>query len=78
MANLSKEWMEDCIEFRGEILTGKYGHWCFDWDDLPIDETCDEWPCCSYAEECMKGDPVVFKMLKDFWYDEETNHLHHH
>jgi len=29
---------------RGELLIGKYGHWCNEWDGLPIDETCMEWP----------------------------------
>ncbi len=38
-------WREDCLKWRGVILTGKYSHWCFDWDELPIDETCREWPC---------------------------------
>ena len=43
-------WEEDCMKWRGEVLKGRYAHWCFDWDDLPIDETCDEWPCeCADA-----------------------------
>lgn len=42
---ISVEWQADCIKWRGRILTGKYAHWCFDWDGLPIDETCKEWPC---------------------------------
>lgn len=39
------EWIEDCKMWRGQVLTGKYAHWCYAWDMLPIDETCDEWPC---------------------------------
>lgn len=39
------DWEEDCMLWRGEVLKGRYAHWCFDWDDLPIDETCPEWPC---------------------------------
>ena len=32
------------------VLTGKYRHWCDDWDGLPIDETTPEWPCvCADA-----------------------------
>ena len=42
---LSPQWVEDCKRWRGHVLTGKYGHWCPEWDDLPIDETCPEWPC---------------------------------
>ena len=45
MAKMSKDWIEDCLHWRGVVLKGKYGHWCPDWDFLPIDETCSEWPC---------------------------------
>lgn len=38
-------WETDCMEYRGAVLTGRYAHWCAEWDDLPIDETCEEWPC---------------------------------
>ena len=44
------EWEEDCLHWRGRVLTGKYKHWCLDWDDLPIDETCHEWPCACADE----------------------------
>lgn len=45
----SAEWVEDCLKWRGKVLTGVYAHWCFEFDDLPVDETCfGEWPCgCS-------------------------------
>lgn len=49
MPDTSKDWEEDCLTFRGEVLTGIGAHWCAEWDDLPIDETCYEWPCCEYA-----------------------------
>lgn len=40
------EWKEECMKWRGRLLEGKYRHWCYDWDGLPIDETCaNEWPC---------------------------------
>lgn len=46
----SQEWMADSLRWRGKILTGEYAHWCPDWDFLPIDETCPEWPCpCSVS-----------------------------
>jgi hypothetical protein len=39
------EWAADCLRWRGRVLTGKYAHWCYDWDGLPIDETTPEFPC---------------------------------
>jgi hypothetical protein len=41
----SAEWIADCMEFRGCVLTGRYAHWCNDYDGLPVDETTYEWPC---------------------------------
>jgi hypothetical protein len=47
----SNVWRDDCLEWRGRILEGRYAHWCPEWDDLPVDETCDEWPCdCGIQE----------------------------
>jgi len=43
-------WEEDCKHWRGRRLIGKYCHYCQDWDGLPIDETCPEWPCACAAE----------------------------
>ncbi|MBP8283826.1 MAG: hypothetical protein KAX46_07925 [Chromatiaceae bacterium] len=41
------EWRADCIRWRGVVLTGYWAHWCWDWDDLPVDETSLEWDCCG-------------------------------
>jgi hypothetical protein len=41
----STDWIEDCMKWRRRVLMGRYRHWCSSWDFLPIDETCDEWPC---------------------------------
>lgn len=49
MSKHSQQWERECLHWRGKVLTGKYGHWCPDWDDLPIDETCPEWPCICFA-----------------------------
>lgn len=47
-----QQWIDDCMKWRGEVLTGRYAHWCQNWDDLPIDETSPEWPCgCSFHDE---------------------------
>lgn len=43
------DWLDDCLLWRGRALTGLFSHWCAEWDDLPIDETCPEWPCCAVA-----------------------------
>ena len=43
----SPEWETDCLRWRGRVLTGKHAHWCFDWDGLPVDETCDEFHSCT-------------------------------
>ena len=37
---------EDCLHFHGQILTGKYKHYCPDFDFLPMDETCWEFEFC--------------------------------
>ena len=39
------DWKRDCMHWVGRLLTGEHGHWCEDWDGLPVDETCPEWPC---------------------------------
>lgn len=51
------EWEEDCQHHYGKVLTGKYSHWCPDWDYLPIDETVHEFEYCK----C------------EFEFEEETN-----
>jgi hypothetical protein len=40
------EFDEECLRFYGKLLTGKKKHWCLNWDQLPIDETCEEFQCC--------------------------------
>lgn len=50
-ADALSEWEEDCLKWRGVILRGQFAHWCFDYDGLPVDETCEEeWPCaCDFT-----------------------------
>lgn len=40
-------WEVDCLKWHGRILTGHDSHWCWDWDCLPIDETCPEFESCT-------------------------------
>ena len=44
---IEEEWEFMCRRYYGEVLTGKYRHFCNDWDDLPIDETCPEFDGCT-------------------------------
>lgn len=44
-------WVHDCDRWRGLVLTGRYAHWCPQWDGLPMDETCPEWPCQCGIEQ---------------------------
>jgi len=59
-AEHGEDWVEDCIFYWGKLLTGEYKHWCLDWDDLPIDETCQEIEsCCCYDK------PIKLKTKKE-------------
>ena len=53
-------WSQDCLHWRGRVLLGKNWHWCPDWDYLPIDETCPEWPCaCDNPEQKWPPNPCA-------------------
>lgn len=60
---ISDEWREDSLRWRGKVLTGQHGHWCPDWDYLPIDETCPEWPCPCSASDGWHGPVADFEQL---------------
>lgn len=38
---------DDKLEAIFNSLTGKYKHYCYEWDFLPIDETCIEFVYCD-------------------------------
>ncbi len=46
-------WLSECNKWRHRVLTGNRSHYCFYWDGLPVDETCEnEWPCpCAQFDE---------------------------
>lgn len=52
------EWIEDCMKWRRSILIGEFSHWCNGWDGIPIDETCDEWPCECAADLQKEKDSI--------------------
>ena len=47
IVDLSEDWIEDCNHHHGRLLTGKFAHWCPDFDYLAIDETVDEFQYCQ-------------------------------
>ena len=40
------EWEVDCLRDRGRVLTGKFAHYCNEWDGMTVDETCAEFAAC--------------------------------
>lgn len=52
------DWELDCMHWYGEILQGDFKHWCYDWDDLPIDEHCSEFMncTCDFADRNVEAD----------------------
>lgn len=59
-------WREDCIKWRGHILTGKFGHWCYDWDELPVDETCIEFVCDTCFDSTPEIEAIKLKLQEDW------------
>lgn len=47
----TEEFKRDSMKWRGCVLTGKFAHWCYDWDFLPVDETCDEFTSCHDVDD---------------------------
>jgi len=47
---LDPAWIDECLKWRDRILTGHFIHYCHEYDGLPVDETCPEWPCGCYPE----------------------------
>lgn len=52
-AKAEADWVTDCHHWRGKVLTGRFRHWCWEWDGLPVDETSAEWPCGCFDEKEM-------------------------
>lgn len=61
VVELSPEWAAECIRWRGRVLTGRFAHWCHDWDLLPVDETTpNEFDCCHcYGEDQRLAQPAA-------------------
>lgn len=41
------DWTLWSMREHGRVLTGKYAHWCHEWDDMTVDETTPEWETCT-------------------------------
>ena len=67
------EWTADCIAWRGRVLWGVLAHWCGDFDELPVDETCSEFEDCHcfdaevslWAPDDLRAQ--MFREAKDGW-----------
>lgn len=57
------EWEAECMWWMGEVLTGKYSHYCWEWDGLPIDETCMEFAACL----CYPDNEEVQSLREKLW-----------
>lgn len=45
--DFAKVWVKECFYWHDRLLTGTKCHYCADWDNLPIDETCEEYEACN-------------------------------
>jgi len=67
----TKDWIEDCVRWRGTVLRGFYAHWCHDWDCLPVDENTPEMDCCCCFDEVLKdfrkGEVNIFFNFDPFY-----------
>ena len=59
MKEPSDDWIVDCNHHHGKVLTGKYAHWCPEFDYLPIDETVDEFVYCNCEFEEEDSDSIA-------------------
>lgn len=64
------DWWVDCYKWRGKLLIGRYGHWCLEWDDLPVDETCEEIAWC----QCFEGD-LQFEAIREKAWEEAEERM---
>ena len=57
------QWEADCVHWYGRPLKGNFGHYCSEWDGLPIDETCMEFAACT----CYPNNEAVKKIREKLW-----------
>lgn len=59
------DWKQDCMRWHGRELTGEQGHWCPDWDFLPIDKTCKEFESCMCGVRDTSDDEPLDEVVAD-------------
>lgn len=55
---IDDKWIRDCMRWHGRVLTGKFAHWCEDWDGWPMDADMIEFATCS----CYSGNHAAEKL----------------
>lgn len=67
---------EEAIKIYGKALTGKYKHFCCEFDYLPIDEHSTEFAYCTCFEEeeakILSEKQNILNELRQAWYDENN------
>lgn len=73
------EFIADCIKWRRRRLYGRFAHWCYDWDDLPTDETCgEEFDCCHcFTEQEKAGAPGAVHDKETPMHARNIDHMFH-
>lgn len=61
MNNPMSEFDQDSLHFHGHLLTGKYKHFCNEFDGLPIDETCIEFAYCLCFQSTKEVKDLQYK-----------------
>jgi hypothetical protein len=59
------EFDQDSLDIHGTILTGKYKHFCNEFDGLPIDETCIEFAYCLCFDSNKEIEQIQDKLNKE-------------
>lgn len=67
---------EEAIKMYGKPLTGKYKHFCLEFDYLPIDEHSSEFAYCTCFDEEQEPEvkvlserQVILNQLRQAWYE---------
>lgn len=47
MSDKPTDFDRDSRKEHGRILTVRFAHYCWDWDGMTVDETTEEWKCCT-------------------------------
>ena len=64
----------DYDEYAQPKLTGKYAHYCWEWDGLRIDETCAEFFHCTCFPETKEIADIRAKLKKELDKEWEQHH----